>query len=220
MRNAFQDEIEMEERREKLLETGFRLFSRSSIESVKLTEIAEESGIGIATLYRYFENKSTLVIEIGIKVWRGYFEEVHRMYDEMNGDDMSGEEELSFFLDCFIDLYRNHKDILRFNRNFDTYVKHSRCTAEQMRPFNDAMGIFAQKFHTVISKSQNDGTLNITEPEEKMFINLLYIMLSVTEMYTDGLVYPVIEQRDMTAELFELKEMIMKNYKSTHGTGK
>ncbi|MBQ9460348.1 MAG: TetR/AcrR family transcriptional regulator [Clostridia bacterium] len=214
MRNAFQDEIEMEERRQKLLEAGFRLFSRYSIESVKLTEIAEESGVGIATLYRYFENKSRLVIEIGIRTWTYYFEKVQRMFDEKNGNSMNGEQVLEFFLDCFIDLYQNHKDILSFNRNFSTYVKHSGCTAEQMRSFNESVSTFARKFHQLFVRSQNDGTVEISMPENRTVVNLLYIMLSVTERYTEGLVFPSEKQRDMTEELLELKSMIMKNYKA------
>ena len=214
MRNVFQDEIEMEERREKLLRAGFRLFSEYSIESVKLTRVAEESGVGIATLYRYFENKSKLVIEIGIRTWSYYFDKVHKMFEEKNGESMNGEQVLEFFLDCFIDLYQNHKDILSFNRNFDTYVKHAGCTAEQMRPFNETVITFAGKFHQLFVKSQNDGTLEISMPENRMVVNLLYIMLSVIERYTDGLIFPSKNQRDMTEELLELKAMIMKNYKA------
>lgn len=41
------------------------------------------------------------------------------------------------------------KDVLKFNRNFDTYVKHQECTAEQMRPYNEAVGVFAHKFHMI-----------------------------------------------------------------------
>ena len=54
MKVTVQDTAAMAERREKLMDAAFRLFSEHSIETVKLQEIANASGIGIATLYRYF----------------------------------------------------------------------------------------------------------------------------------------------------------------------
>ncbi len=62
MRDPAADAAEMAKRRELLIETGFRLFARQTIESVKLQDIATASGVGIATLYRYFETKQNLVI--------------------------------------------------------------------------------------------------------------------------------------------------------------
>ena len=50
MRNREKDAAEKAERRERLLEAGFRLFAARSIEAVTLTEIAAEAGVGRAGL--------------------------------------------------------------------------------------------------------------------------------------------------------------------------
>ena len=176
---------------------------------MKLTEIAEKSGIGIATLYRYFGTKPDLVIEIGTKKWFEYFAAVEAEFKKRDGDKMTAAEELDFFLDCFIELYQNHKDVLRFNRNFDTYVKHEGCTAEQMRPYNEAVNLFAMKFHRLYQNGQKDGTLDIRFPEKKFFVNLLYIMLSVAGKYAEGLIYPVDDEPDKSEELYMLKHIIL-----------
>ncbi len=212
MRDPERDMIDMARRREKLLETGFRLFAEYTIEAVSLQQIAKESGVGIATLYRYFGNKPELVIEIGTRKWQEYFLEVESAYEKRGGDAMNAATELEFFLDCFIDLYRDHKDILRFNRNFDTYVKHEGCTQEQMRPYNEAVTVFADKFHRLYSKAREDHTLHIRISENTMFVNLMYIMLSVAGKYAEGLVYPPDEERDMTEELEMLKQMVWDTY--------
>ena len=80
MRNAEQDAIEKAQRRERLLDEAFRLFAARSIESVKLTEIAEAAGLGIVTLYRYFKTKPDLVIELATKKWIEYYAEVEKAY--------------------------------------------------------------------------------------------------------------------------------------------
>ena len=210
MRNAEKDAAEMAERRGRLLEAGFRLFAARSIEAVKLTEIADEAGLGIVTLYRYFKTKPDLVIELATKKWIEYYAEVEKAYAARGGEKMNAAEEMEFFLDSIIELYRSHKDVLKFNRNFDTYVKHEECTAEQMRPYNEAVNVFAHKFHTVYLKAQKDGTLDLRIPEKRLFVNTLYTVLSVAGKYAEGLIYPSDEHHDMTGELVMLKEMILK----------
>ena len=212
MRNVDQDASEAKLRRERLLDTAFRLFSEQSIEAVKLQDIATASGVGIATLYRYFENKPNLVIEIGTRKWLEYHKEVAKAYQQRGGASMTAAENLEFYLDCYIELYRNHKDILVFNRNFDTYVKHEGCTAEQMAPYNEAVSKYAKRFHGLYTKAKEDGTLNIKISERKMFINTMYIMLSVASKYAEGLIYPMDYKQDMTEELFMLKRMILDTY--------
>ena len=209
MRYAKKDAIEMAARRERLLEAGFRLMSARTIEAVTLQEIADEAKIGIATLYRYFKAKPDLVIEIGTNIWKRYYVEVEKEYARLNGPAMNAAEELEFFLDSIIELYRSRRDVLRFNRNFDTYVQHERCTAAQMRPYNDAVAVFAKKFHTVVRKARADGSLRIPVSEPRLFVNLLYTMLSVAGKYAEGLVYPPDGERDMTDELEAIKRMIL-----------
>lgn len=199
----------MAARRERLLEAGFRLMSARTIEAVTLQQIADEARIGIATLYRYFKTKPDLVIEIGTNIWKRYYVEVEKEYARLNGPAMNAAEELEFFLDSIIELYRSRRDVLRFNRNFDTYVQHERCTAAQMRPYNDAVAVFAKKFHTVVRKARADGSLRIPVSEPRLFVNLLYTMLSVAGKYAEGLVYPPDGERDMTDELEAIKRMIL-----------
>ena len=209
MRDARKDAIEMAARRERLLEAGFRLMSARTIEAVTLQQIADEARIGIATLYRYFKAKPDLVIEIGTNIWKRYYAEVEKEYARLNGPAMNAAEELEFFLDSIIELYRSRRDVLRFNRNFDTYVQHERCTAAQMRPYNDAVAVFAKKFHTVVRKARADGSLRIPVSEPRLFVTLLYTMLSGAGKYAEGLVYPPDGERDMTDELEAIKRMIL-----------
>ena len=218
MRNAEKDAAEKAGRRARLLEAAFRLMSARSIEAVKLTEIAAAAGLGIVTLYRYFKTKPDLVIELGTVLWRKYYVEVEKAYAARGGAAMNAAEEMEFFVDSIIELYRSHKDVLRFNRNFDTYVKHQECTAEQMRPYNEAVEVFAKKFRTVYRKAKKDGTLDIRVSEKRVFVNTLYTVLSVAGKYAEGLVYPPDGEHDMTEELLMLKRMIVDSMRKEKGT--
>ena len=67
MRNLEKDEIEMTARRELMLETGFRIFAEKGIEAVTMQEVANGCHLGIATLYRYFNTKLSLMLAIGTR---------------------------------------------------------------------------------------------------------------------------------------------------------
>ncbi|MBP5161965.1 MAG: TetR/AcrR family transcriptional regulator [Spirochaetales bacterium] len=201
-------------KRRKFTDAGFRLFSQRSIEAVTLDEVASEAGVGIATLYRYFENKPNLVIEIATDLWRSFYNEVARGYVARGAEKMTAAQRFEFFLDSFISLYQNHKDVLTFNRNFDSYVKHEHCTEMQMSEYNKVVGLFESRFQRIYNKAKEDGTLRIKMSERKMFINTMYIMLSVAGKYAEGLVFPFDYSQDMTEELYMLKKMMLDAYKT------
>ncbi|MBQ4470148.1 MAG: TetR/AcrR family transcriptional regulator [Synergistaceae bacterium] len=218
MRNTEKDAKEMSAKRELMLEVGFKIFAENVIEAVSMNDVAKACGLGIATLYRYFATKLEFVIAIGTRQWKNYYLEIEELYKKSDGENMNAVQEFDFYLDAYITLYKNHKDILRFNRNFDTYIRHERATAEQMQPYNEAVKVFARKFHIVYAKAEQDGTLNTDIPEEKLFISAMYTMLPVAAKYAEGLVYPEEKNNhDMSGELITLKKMILREYITEKG---
>ena len=212
MRNLEKDEIEMAKKRERMLTVGFRIFAEKTIEVATMKEIAKACGLGYKTMFRYFGTKTALVIAIGADIWKKYALKVEEMYRARGGDAMNAAEELEFFLDCFLDLYQNHKDILRFIRNFETYIRHENVSKEDIQVYNSVVDGFARKFHTVYQKAEKDGTLKLGLPETEFFPTIMYIMLSASEKFAEGLVYQPENEKDMTRELELLKNLILRAY--------
>ncbi len=132
MRNQEKDVREMAERREKMLREGFRIFAEKGIEAVSMQEIAAACGVGIATLYRYYNTKLALVIAIGTRKWEEFFQEIEEEYARRGGELMNAAEELDFYLNAYILLFREHKDLLCFNQDFNGYIRHERADMEQL----------------------------------------------------------------------------------------
>lgn len=212
MRNQEKDEIEMAARRKLMLETGFRIFAEKGIDAVPMQEIANACGLGIATLYRYFNTKLALVLAIGTRKWEEYGEYAKELRAQRRADDMTAAEELSFYLDFYIDLYQNHKDLLCFNQSFNNYVRHEGVTKEQLRPYTDAIGGIALFFHGVYEKGKRDGTIRTDQPEDKMFAATSHIMLAVAVRYAQGLLFSADREEDRTEEYQMLKRLLLKEY--------
>lgn len=212
MRNAEKDEIEMRERQERMLREGFRLFSEKAIEPVSMQEVADAAGIGIATLYRYFNTKLIFVIAIGARKWAEYAGRIEQTRKEKRTASMTAAEELEFYLDCYIDLYKNHKALLRFNQNFNNYVQHEGASAEQLRPYLEAIGVFDRFFSELYEKGKLDGTIRTDLPEDKMFAATSHIMLAVAVRYAQGLLYASENEADRAGEYELLKRMMLREY--------
>lgn len=212
MRNAAKDEIEMTAKREAMLKEGFRLFSERGIESVSMQEIADACGVGIATLYRYYNTKAALVVDIGTKKWEGFSEFIELERKRCGTVEMSSAQELEFYLDFYIILYRDHKDLLRFNQDFNNYVRHEKLTPKQLEPYLRAIGGFAIMFHGLYEKGKVDGKIRTDFSEEKMFAATSHIMLAVAVRYAQGLVYAAEREDDRTEEYELLKRMILREY--------
>ncbi len=215
MRNIEKDEMEMAARREAMLYEGFRLFAEKGIEPVKMQEVADACNVGIATLYRYYNTKLSLVIAIGVRQWENFGTYVEQIYLEKNAAAMTAAEELEVYLDCYIELYRHHKALLRFNQNFNNYVQHEGAAKEQMAPYFAAVDRFAKMFARLYEKGKRDGTLDTSLPEEKMFAATSHIMLAVAVRYAQGLLYSADNEEDRTEEYELLKRMILREYVTT-----
>ena len=57
-------ERQAQQRREKIIQASMQLFWEKCVEDTSMEEVAKCSGVGVATVYRYFSTKIELVIEI------------------------------------------------------------------------------------------------------------------------------------------------------------
>ena len=209
MRNQEKDELEMAARREAMLTEGFRLFSEKGIEAVSMQEVANACGVGVATLYRYYNTKAALAIAISRRQWENYAVFVRARQREEHVESLTAAERLAFYLDFYIELYQDHSAMLRFNQNFNNYVRHEGVTREQMGPYMAAIGGFAEMFHELYEQGRRDGTLRTDLSEEKMFASTMHIMLAVAVRYAQGLLYSADDDSDRMEEMRLLKRMIL-----------
>ncbi len=212
MRNTEKDEREMTERRERMREEGFRLFAERGIEAVPMLDVARACHLGIATLYRYYSTKLDLALDIAACRWSAFADEIEAMRERLGVARMTAAEELRCYLDCYIGLYRDHRDLLCFHRSFTGYVRTEGATPEQLRPYLDAVGVFAALFHGLYEKCKTDGTVRTELSEERMFAATSHFMMAVAVRFAQGLDIPARTEADHTAELTLLRDMILKTF--------
>ena len=209
MRNQEKDALEMAAKRERILKCGFRIFSERTIEKVSMKDVADAADVGIATLYRYYKTKQELVLAIGTMMWDSFA----RSYtDEYRRREKTAAEEFDRFLESFLELYRNRKDILRFNQFFNVFVASEKIPPEQLEPYGRVIETLAARFHEMYVKGEQDGTMRTDIPEQEIFSGSMHLMLAAVTRYAVGLVYAPPTGHDPEKELVTLKQLILEEY--------
>ncbi len=207
-RNLEKDAIEMAAKNQRILENGFRIFAENTIERVTMVDVAKAAGIAVSSLYRYYSTKPRLVLAISTWAWENYAREDERK--EAAKPDRTAAGIFEAYLDSFLDLYRNHKNLLRFNQFFNIYLVSEAISEEEMEPYLDMVKGLERRFGKIYQKALQDGTLRTDIPQKKMFSATLHLMLAVVTRYAVGLVYN--DETDAEEELLLQKEMLMRRF--------
>ena len=130
-----------------VLETAFKMFSHAAIDSISMTDIADEARIGVATIYRYFGTKQNLVIRACAYAMRMRAEKVLQRFKEEKVAERRGIEQIEYLLMGFVQDYEEQLDLLRFTTNVDQYFLDE-SNKEALIPCRDAMKpIFDLYYH-------------------------------------------------------------------------
>jgi len=203
-------QIEIDKIKRKIPQLAFEMFSKNGIENVSMQNIADAAKIGFATIYRYYGSKEALVLDVAAKKWNEYALHVEKMYNKLNGEKFTAKEELEFYIDCYIDLYKNHKKLLKFSYNFDSYISGQKVNKNLMSDYNKAISFFINKFHIVFIKNEKDKTIRNDIPEEKVFFSVLHSMLSSASKFAcRSALYPIDNNYPFEEELQLQKEVYM-----------
>ncbi len=211
MRNREKDAREMALKRDTILENAFHMFTSNGIESVSYLDIAKTCGYGTTTLHRYFSTKSKLVVAVAAWKWEQVWEEKDQLLSGRESAERTAAGIFEFYLDSFIELYRNHKDILRFNQFFNVYVQSERIDTGTLQPYQDFLESIRKHFHEMYILAEKDGTLRTDVPEEELFSTTLHLMLAAVTRYAVGLVYIPEKSFDPEKELRYLKELLLRD---------
>lgn len=208
-RNIARDEREAGRRKKQLLEAGFDLFSRHGIEAVSLQMVADAADVGIATLYKYYQNKLNLVIAISANVWEAVWKEVLQAVGPEELERRNAYQLVELYCDIMLRLYRERPELLRFSANYKSYICREGASEEQLAAQLDALKPINVLFHRKYEEAEAGGSIRTDLPEEELFTTITLTMLGMAERYAQGLVWAGSSTGDYGKELSHLKDMLL-----------
>lgn len=139
--------------------TAAQMFLKQGIENVKMTDLAEACGVGVASLYRYFGTKTAIVTEAGALLWR----DAARLFeDTLNSPEFqakTGLGQVRAIWGMFLELYRTQPAFLRFLYEFDDFVLREKPGEAAMAAYEKGVLDLYPIFQKSFEKGAADGTI-------------------------------------------------------------
>lgn len=198
-------------RNQRIIDTAFRLFVEKKIEAVSMDEVAKEAGVGRATLFRCYNNKTELAIAVCASKWKAYLDKLDEVRPISSIHDIPAIGRFIFTLDSYIGMYQNHKDLLQYNDNFSNYITHQTVRQEELANFHASLNSVNTRLHMMYAKAKEDKTFRTDIPEEQFMRVTVHTMMAACTHYAGGFIWGATDNKDYTGDLLILKEMIL-NY--------
>ncbi|MBP5091612.1 MAG: TetR/AcrR family transcriptional regulator [Bacilli bacterium] len=133
------------------------LFLASSIQEVTIKDVSKASGVGEATIYRYFSTKENLATEVSIALQK----EIVASYIQLDAL-ATGYQSIESFFNLFFNVYVSHPDYFRYLTRFDSLYLPTISGSE----YPNALDRFKEFFLKSYQTGLRDGTVRpISNPE-------------------------------------------------------
>ncbi|MCH3942830.1 MAG: TetR/AcrR family transcriptional regulator [Atopobiaceae bacterium] len=167
-----------------------RLFLERGIGSVKMTDVADGCGVGVATLYRHFSTKTDLAIEAATLLWGSFHASFRELVATSSFDAESGLGKLRLILDQYRIAYREHPDFVAFLDEFDRFVLDERVDVARLEAYGSEVNAFYPVLEEAYRLGRADGSIAREVDFGVFFQAVAHALMGVAEKLVRGEVLP------------------------------
>ena len=172
-----------------VLDVAFEMFACNAIESVSMTDIADEAKIGVATIYRYFGTKQQLVICTVAREWERRAAVVKQRYEERGVAEQSGYEQLSFLIMNMVEDYQDLQSLYHLSGNVDQYLLHEQVSDEACEPYRNAVRPLFDMLYHCFDKGIEDGSISSGMSDRTHQAGGILSIMGAAQKYASGGVF-------------------------------
>ncbi len=166
------------------------LFLRDGIASVKMTDIAEAAGVGVATLYRHYQTKTKLAVLAGTYMWQRFNELILEMVESDEFLAADGGERLSMLLETYVDAYVAYPSFVRFLDEFDHLVLSEGVSSSDLAEYGAAIDSFYLIFEDAYQMGRTDGSVTREVDFDVFYRTVAHAMMGVAQKLVRGEIIP------------------------------
>jgi len=198
----------IDERKKNLIETALKLFSQNGIEGTSIQDIANEANIGVASIYRYYTNKQTIVIEVAMVIW----DQLNRGIGGISIKSSIGIDMIEEVIDNFIYYFKNNPSFLRFVENFDIYISNLDKLPPKMDEYQDIINRNNPHLMKIIEIGLKDRSIRSDLKMDETFTTIMHTIFCLAQkLFLRGNIIPQDSEISPETELNILKDIII-NY--------
>lgn len=186
------------------------LFLSYGLQAVRMTDIAEAAGVGVATLYRRFSTKTRIAVEAATLLWHRFNE---RIVDHVESDRflaMDGAERLETLLAEYAAHYVANRAFVSFVDEFDHLVLKEGLTPEQLAAYGREVDSFYLIFEDAYRLGVADGSVRAIGDFRTFYRSVAHSLMGLAEKLFRGDVIPSDDFRQASKELDCLVDMAVR----------
>ncbi|MBQ9893803.1 MAG: TetR/AcrR family transcriptional regulator [Ruminococcus sp.] len=205
MENYNYQENNKNKRFDKAIEVSAKLFLEQGIDEVKMTDIANESGIGVATLYRYFGTKTGIAIAAMTYMWN----DLKSMFSGIFESDIflkqSGLKQLKDLMRMFVVLYQAHPRFMKLLAEFDLLIAREKVPKTALREYDHSVIDFYPVVEKAYITGLSDGTIRDDIDFRLFYLSHAHALMELSKKLIQGELLP---SDDFSAAEKELEMLI------------
>ncbi|EWM53562.1 TetR/AcrR family transcriptional regulator [Ruminococcus flavefaciens] len=190
MKNVINQDTAKNKRFEKAVEVCAQLYLKNGIDAVKMTDIAAESGIGVATLYRWFGTKNAVTIAAMTYMWN----ELNKMFSGIFESDIflsqPGIKQLNDLMRMFIVLYQAHPGFMRLLSEFDLLLISENIPKKELKEYERSIINFFPIFEKSYMIGIADGTVREIPDLKLFYLSFAHSLMELSKKLIQGELLP------------------------------
>ena len=189
--NGQVSEVKTETRKEKkdgriqsIIECSFGLFAENGIENISMNDIASEAKIGVASLYRYFQTKEELAIEVAIYAWNLETQVFNEVFTGKEYEGFTGFEQLKELLEVFSEALVTQRSFFSFVYYFDSFIKKEKVSSEKLAEYEKTILGTNRIVIQALEKGIADGSISFNGSKNEVLARASIQEMFITMMHS------------------------------------
>ena len=183
-----------------------KLFLEKGIDAVKMTDIANETGIGVATLYRYFGTKTRITIAAMTHLWNDMNKMFLGVFESEVFLRQTGIKQLSDLMRMTLVFYNAHPDFMKLLGEFDLFLIRENVPKEDLTEYERSVINFYPFFEQAYQAGLKDGTVRELENFQLCYVAYAHALMELSKKLMQGELLPSDNFNNASAELALLIE--------------
>ncbi len=207
MENQTHQETLRSKRIERAVEISADMFLKNGIEAVKMTDIADACGVGVATLYRYFGTKTSVTIAAMTHLWN----ELRGMYEHVFESEIflrqTGIKRLSDLMRMYLVLFDAHRDLMKLVAEFDLMLQRENVPKAALFDYERSIVNFYPYIEAAYLAGVADNTVRSDIDFKLFYLTYGHSMLSLLKKMLGGELLPADDFGNARGELEMLADI-------------
>ena len=183
-----------------------KLFLEKGIDAVKMTDIANETGIGVATLYRYFGTKTRITIAAMTHLWNDMNKMFLGVFESEVFLRQTGIKQLSDLMRMTLVYYNAHPDFMKLLGEFDLFLIRENVPKEDLEEYERSVINFYPFYEQAYNAGLKDGTVREMENFQLCYVSYAHALMELSKKLMQGELLPSDNFNNASAELSLLIE--------------